>query len=1236
LDPVIAPVAIGALGELIATSVAASAGRTWKSVKGKPEAQAVRAAIDAALTTALRDAAHPSGSDVDDAWLAEVAKMWRPAFTAQVSKELVACIGDPSRDRAYVTHLATDALVADGCDLAQLGRTFWVEEFLAVLPRRLFECLRAESLRDDRARGLVDHLFRQRADARIRQAEPATPREFRDDLKSLLGQLDERARTGRLPPYLPKGADIAALSRTVRVRPGIRSGLADRVNARDSDPHDAGRAYRLPGERSDDSEPPRPWSAIVAEHQQVVVLADPGLGKSWLIRTETHRLAQAALARLEADSASVIVPVPVRCDQLAAAEGQDLADKAAAHLTAQRLLPPRSRPGLAEKVRSGQAVLLLDALDELTAAESGELRELVRSWADQAGQHARCVITSRIAGYTGPPVPSAHEVELQAFTPDDVKALVGAWPLSAKAAHRLLDRTSDPPIAAMARIPLLLALLCSLAASLPAGEALPKTRGQLYDRILRWFLTQVHRSTDNPQAPTLNDVDVDSLLEILAPLAFIFASQDEGWIDLMPAERLLTAIRAAGQAFTERRRPAGQVLQELSVGAGILVPDGDPSAGRSPNYLFLHRTIAEYLVARHLATLPEPDRLAIVDQHRWFDPDWAEVIPMLGERLNPVAASRLIQHFLADECDPFHHSLYTAIRIWGARSDADHLLTAGQAVELAGRVVHLICHKVTHRVTITQLTAMTYLPDALRTQLLDCLADDDADLRAAGALALAGREDPAVTAALLHRLIADDIWYVRIGAAQALAGREDPAVTAALLHRLTADDIWSVRKAAAEALVGREDPAVTAALLDCLAADDQWLVRKAAAAALDGRDDPAVTAALVDCLAADDVDTREVAAAALDGRQDPAVTAALLDCLAANDERDEWSVRKAVAEALAGREDPAVTAALLHCLTADNIWPVRQAAAEALVDREDPALIPALLNRLAADDEWSVRYGAVKALAGREDPTLIPALLDCLDAEDTVTRRAAVLALADWQTPEVTEALLDCLEDDDGMVCSRAARALAGREDPAVIPALLECLDDEDSNVCSAAIKALAGREDPAVIAALLDCLHDYDPYVRGAAIAALARRGDPALSVLLDCLHDHDAEVRRCVVEALARREDPSVIPALLDCLDDDDGDVSAAAERVLAARKAPRDLLTFAIEAQRLNPSSLLWVIGAAERLMTRHYQRLEPSEQLAVSAAMGRLTVTALTESSPGPLPRPAPQSFPIGRFGLEFPT
>jgi hypothetical protein len=78
-------------------------------------------------------------------------------------------------------------------------------------------------------------------------------------------------------------------------------------------------------------------SSRKSENQRLVVLADPGLGKSWLVRTETHRLRKEALTRLATNPNVVVIPVPMRCDQLATAFGQHLAEKAAGYLVAQHL-----------------------------------------------------------------------------------------------------------------------------------------------------------------------------------------------------------------------------------------------------------------------------------------------------------------------------------------------------------------------------------------------------------------------------------------------------------------------------------------------------------------------------------------------------------------------------------------------------------------------------------------------------------------------------------------------------------------------------------------------------------------------------------------------------------------------------------------------------------------------------------------------------------------------------------
>ena len=84
------PVAVGALGELIATAIAATAGKSWKTVRSSPEAKAVKGAVDGALLAAFGDACR--GRSADDAWVTAVAGIWEPAFTADVAQALTRCL----------------------------------------------------------------------------------------------------------------------------------------------------------------------------------------------------------------------------------------------------------------------------------------------------------------------------------------------------------------------------------------------------------------------------------------------------------------------------------------------------------------------------------------------------------------------------------------------------------------------------------------------------------------------------------------------------------------------------------------------------------------------------------------------------------------------------------------------------------------------------------------------------------------------------------------------------------------------------------------------------------------------------------------------------------------------------------------------------------------------------------------------------------------------------------------
>ena len=337
----------------------------------------------------------------------------------------------------------------------------------------------------------------------------------------------------------------------------------------------------------------------------------------------------------------------------------------------------------------------------------------------------------------------------------------------------------------------------------------------------------------------------------------------------MPRSQLRTAIHLADPDLTDLGQSPGYIVQKLSIGAGILVPEGNPSAGRHPGYLFLHRTVAEHLVARHLAALPSADWLEVVDQHLWFDPDWAEVIPLLGGLLDPDSARRLVQHLLGQADDPFDHALLTAVRVISERPDPDDLLPAGHLHAMADAVFGLIDHPATRQTVASILAAIPRLPPLIVDGLLARLDASDLDVRRAVVKALADRDTRAVTDGLLARLDAREP-SVRRAAIGALAGRNDPQVTDGLLGRL-GDPDRDVRRAAIGALASRDDPQVTGELLGRLG-DPDWWVRRAVVDALAGRDDPQVTGELLGRLGDPDRWVREAAVGALAGRDDPQVT----------------------------------------------------------------------------------------------------------------------------------------------------------------------------------------------------------------------------------------------------------------------------------------------------------------------------------------------------------------------------
>jgi HEAT repeat protein len=1027
---------------------------------------------------------------------------------------------------------------------------------------------------DARTRLAADGLAAEEPDAPDRVPDSV----FRTDVRALLEATADRAAQSDLPQHLllDGDADVRRMARTVRLLGQVRSSAKDR-EVRDP--------YGLPGDRENrNSAPPQSWKQIAAEHDRVVVLGDSGMGKSWLLRLEACRLAEAALAPPGGPvGEGVAVPVLMRADILAAAPGANVAEKVAGYLVSEGLLEERSQERMKALVDAGGVVLLVDALDEIPRNALAEerqtprkrLEDLLNGWVEEqylGRGRRRFVVASRLEGYTRLSARGVKEVELLPFTQNDIDAAIKAWKLPGGTDEWLRRQFGNPAVAAMARVPLLLALICSLAVDRrQRDEDLPVTRAELYRQVVWQFLSGAHRASEKGGLEyTRESADLENLEDVLGSVAIAFADDSRGWIDRMPGPDLKKAILKAGDSFAGLGVSVLAAITRL-IETGILVPAGNP-ANIDQDYVFLHRTFAEYLVARHLRYLDSGPRMEMIARHQWFDPGWAEVIPMLGGLLSSHSdeeASALVCYFLAQDPDPLHYAFLTALRLLGETAHPDRLVPRGRGEDLARRTGQMFGGGFETRKMLSRaLASASAWPRPVMMVVMEALAHQGELVRVAAVDALAGRNGDDVTRILIDQCANDQDSFVCEAAIKALARRDGDDVTRMLLKQLvrTWDRpgflAWAVPRVAVEALARREGDSVTRALTDLLAhpeldvsaqralarrdgdtvtgalmgllADERKhslppSARALAVEVLAGRVGDEVTRKLLELLKDDHAYVRHAAVTALGGREGDEVTRKLLDLLAG--ERDR-SIRKDVVAALGRREGDEVSRKLLELLKGGDFL-ISDQASGALAGRGGDDVTNRLLA-LLNDDKADARAGAAWALNGRDGEEVTRRLLDLLtdDREHTVRWRA-ILALAGRDGNDVTRALLRVLNDTDWELRGLAARVLAEREGDDVTQALLHALNDDEAEVREEAVKALAGRDGNDVTQALLGLfvsdITDDQKQVCGAAVNVLAEReGDDVTRELLHLIHHQEYVISSRAIDAARRRDDPKILSML------------------------------------------------------------------------------------------------------------
>ena len=461
------------------------------------------------------------------------------------------------------------------------------------------------------------------------------------DARTLSEYLQALSQAYTVSPMLPPDLKRGDVRQPVRVRPLQEVGTQIEGGPTDAGPEDAQQDPTRLGEALLWDPLRSPWAAVV-------VVAGPGMGKTWLLNEHAAQIAAHSLAQLGEQPERVVdVRVPVFVNAAAFARRIPLdaeRDKivgALANTIAQTLpkAPEASAltPLLRLALEDGRIALCVDGLDEVP----GDLRE--RLGAALALLEQRCLQLVIAGRESARPLferafgGDHEEFEITGFSPGDVRRFVRAWHHQSEKLVTKVERslTENPSLLGLAHVPLLLSFVCRLAVT---DRPLASTRSGLYRDVALSVLSGRWKDV------AADVSDPEARLRLLARAVGPLAAPWRGRPDEFPHHEVVAALekdpeykvvqaaaKARWDASEDRLQHDGRDLQHPVVWEfmhdGLLMSVTTPM-GR-PMLRFTHLVFGELCVAMWLAGLDRGNRGAEqIKRHRWFDDQWLDVIPI--------------------------------------------------------------------------------------------------------------------------------------------------------------------------------------------------------------------------------------------------------------------------------------------------------------------------------------------------------------------------------------------------------------------------------------------------------------------------------------------------------------------------------------------------------------------------------------------------------------------------------
>ncbi|MDI2031685.1 NACHT domain-containing protein [Saccharopolyspora sp. TS4A08] len=391
---------------------------------------------------------------------------------------------------------------------------------------------------------------------------------------------------------------------------------------------------------------------VLSDHRLILLRGEAGGGKSTLLRWLAVTAARSAFTD-ELSSLNGCTPFLIKLRSYSGGRlprPEEFLDDVAGTIVG--VMPPG---WVHQRLRSGQAVLLVDGVDEVTAPQRQAVREWLKGLVNEFPA-IRIVVTSRPAAANVGWLRNEgfNTAFLEQLGAADLSALVRHWhdavrecadlpcppeKLPAYEAKLLARLESSPHLRSLATTPLLAAMLCALNID---RETLPRSRMGLYSAALEMLLETRDAKRNIPSSWT-TPMERDQKVSLLQNLAWNLSMSNRVELPKPMVQRLVSDRL---MAMPQVRADSKTVLDALLQRSGVIrepVPE---------KIDFVHRTVQEYLTAKQAADLGDMD-LLVQYAHR---DQWRETVVMAAGHANDPLRRELIQGILDRAQDEPRHA----------------------------------------------------------------------------------------------------------------------------------------------------------------------------------------------------------------------------------------------------------------------------------------------------------------------------------------------------------------------------------------------------------------------------------------------------------------------------------------------------------------------------------------------------------------------------------------------------